>query len=196
MNWLLDLKDEYPFLFFLSCITLAISIVLSVTFLAPTTEITRAMGLVSLQTKATATRHALYWSWRARTNVSSNILNEKTDSRYGLIKGLAKDGNLLFLLPDGKNYVQHNAKLADIVIDNPILANEFIASQYPETSARFDYYGNGNFVVVKTKDNFLNLKLVETGYAKPDPNPPTNIVDKLFSTYYWNIANEVQNEKN
>jgi hypothetical protein len=29
--------------------------------------------------------------------------------------------------------------------------------------------------------------LIEAGYAIPDPNPPTNIVDIAFSTYYWRL---------
>ncbi|MCP4023646.1 MAG: hypothetical protein GY729_17505, partial [Desulfobacteraceae bacterium] len=49
----------------------------------------------------------------------------------------------------------------------------------------FDVYKKG-YVLAWTEHNQIwNLMLVQKGFARPEQDPPTHLVDRLFADHFW-----------
>lgn len=151
----------------------------------PDTTLLNAMGITDLQRRLSATANAVYWSFRASINVAHEPLTSP-QRLFGTIDGLRPSGDLVVTVAEGSKWIHKSFSLADTIIIDVAGVAAFLA-KLRFANARIDVY-NGNQAVVWVSGAPINVKLIEAGLAKPDPWPPTNIVDVAFATYYWNIA--------
>lgn len=156
-----------------------------ITFLMlPDSPLLRAMGITGMQKRVTALSNALYWSTRAALNAKSST--EKPIVLYGNMEGIDQAGKLIVIAPSGSQWVRHSLALADTVITDLYGVAQQVGALRLE-DAKFEVY-HGDQAVIWVRGVPFNVKLIEAGVAKPDPSPPTDIVDIAFATYYWGIA--------
>lgn len=179
MNWIRNLKYDSPILYWMLLTTATFTLLLAILFYMPDTTITRATGLIALQEKAIAFKNAIYWETRAITNPDG--LATPTTS-YGYVDGIDFDKQVFLSTPGEKGYVRTKFKLADVQVNNLNKAASYITT-LRKNDARIDRYGDA--VVIWLNNKPLNIELIESGLAVPDPSPPTNIVDRAFAAYYW-----------
>lgn len=180
-----NFRYDRPKTFFaLSGITLSI-VAFTIFMSLPPSPLFRAIGVTDAQNKATALYYALFWQFRAATTDEGTA--EKQQTIYGNMKGLDHTGELIVSVPSGDRFVLQKLYLADIKITDAY-GTAALIGQLTTVDAKFDIYSN-NQTVVWIKDVPFNVKVIESGFAVPDPNPPTNIVDIAFSTYYWRLFN-------
>lgn len=147
----------------------------------PRSPLMRAIGVTTMQNKVSAFNNAIYWETRARIHTPDSM---KPIVAYGTLVGVTKTGAVVVNVPNGARFEQRMFYLADIKLTDLLGVAVQIGALRTE-DAKFDVYGNT--VVVWVRGVPLNLNLIERGYAMPDPNPPTNIVDQVFAAYYWRL---------
>jgi len=182
-----DFKYESPNLYRAalgSCVTLVVVAVLG---LFPDNEFARAVGIRRLQVKTGALVSALRWEARALIHPSGESVPEVG---FGFLQGIEFDGRVIASVPVDSAYVIKRYHLADIKVTNLRGAANMLYD-LKTTDATLDVYGE--MVVIWIKEKPLNVTMIESGLAVPDPNPPTNIVDKAFAAYYWRIFNGASN---
>lgn len=182
-----DFKYESPNLYRLAVgggITALVVIALA---LFPDGEFSRAAGIRHLQVKAGALKNALRWEWRAMFHPSDASVPAVG---FGFLQGIDYDSHVIASVPVDSAYVLKRYQLADIKITNLVGAAKMLAA-LRTTDATLNVYGD--MVVVWIDEKPLNVTMIESGLAVPDPNPPTNIVDKAFAAYYWRIFNGASN---
>lgn len=181
IDWLIDLKYEFPRLFW-SSIWLGLMVGCGAGFMAiPDTPTSSAMGIVKLQTRAVSLVRAARWYVRVQINTEG--VASPVRVTYGSILGLDRQGALVISEAVGDRWQKTKVRLADVKLIDLRGAAMLVKEHRPE-NARFEIYDEEQ-AVVWIKGAPLNVKLIESGFAEPDPNPPTNIVDKAFATYYW-----------
>lgn len=174
-----DFKYEHPVLHRLLMIIFGVGAALAICVALPDNDATRAMGLVDLKERFTAFRSAVYWETRAAINPGST-LTPTID--YGFVLGVDFDGGVFISVPVNKEFVQRKVKFADIqIVDLQGVAN--LVSKKHQLDAKIESYGD--MAVIWFGDEPLNVELVTAKVAVPDPNPPTNIVDRTFAAYFW-----------
>jgi len=181
MQWFETFRYDYPKLFHTLVVIAGLFLCYFVFMALPDTAFMRAIGVVGAQKRVTALQYATYWKVRASTGSPSD--GAAPAVAYGNLAGLDRNGGLIVSVPSGASYVQRTVKLADIQITD-LYGTAALIGQLRLEDARFDVYAD-NQVVVWIRGVPFNVKLIEAGYARPDPNPPTNIVDMAFATYYW-----------
>lgn len=181
IGWLEDLRYEYPRLVW-SSIWLAMLAALSAGFMAiPDTPTSNAMGLVRLQERATSLVRAVRWYVRVQVN-TEGVASPKRIT-YGTVLGLDRHGNLVISEAVDDRWQKTKVRLADVKLID-VRGAATAVKEFRDENARFEIYEDEQ-AVVWINGWPLNVKLIESGFADPDPNPPTNIVDKAFATYYW-----------
>lgn len=182
MSFLEDFRYDRPRTY---RIMLGSSALLAVTLLLaaiPDSAATEAMGLVALRERAEALRHAAYWQARAMVNTPSALI---PTVEYGFVLGIDADKRVVVSVPVGDRFVTRKLHLADVVVTDLEGAGGLIG-RYKQTNSRIDVYDD--MAVVWIEDKPLNIQLIEEGMATPQADPPTNIVDRAFTAYYWNLA--------
>lgn len=140
-----------------------------------------ALGVTKIRDRGVSLYHASFWFARAQLNNEGYADIERTT--YGSVLGLDKDGQLIIKFADGRKFIKKAMKLADVRLIDARGAAVIVNSLRSE-NAKFEEYSDDQ-VVVWINDEPLNVRLIEAGVARPDPTPPTNIVDKAFAIYYW-----------
>jgi hypothetical protein len=179
-----DIRYEHPRLYFGVVGSALASFLLFVFFSLPTNPFMTSVGINGAQQKAFALGSALFWESQA-------IMHKKSDetkpskSIWASLAGLDKDGRLLVSVPDKASWKIEAIRVADTRITD-IYGAVGLINQYKSEDALLDYYRDDQ-VVIWIRNVPFNVKLIEAGFAVPDPNPPTNIVDRAFASYYWYI---------
>ncbi|KOB43474.1 hypothetical protein [Xanthomonas arboricola] len=180
---LADLRFDHPRIFWCGAVALSATLVLG-TFLAlPDNGFFQATGISGAQRRILALKNAGYWYSRSLTHASAQGL--QFDTRFGNVLRY-QDGRLFASLPSGDRFTEVKLQFADVVVTSPGIAHR-VVHELRFKDARLEIYDKDKSVVwVGGKP--LNITLIEVGAAQPDPNPPTNIVDLAFASYYWNQA--------
>jgi hypothetical protein len=174
-------------------IALAVLMLCSIGFMSlPQTPFLTTIGITGTQHKVSAFGSALFWEYNALRHTKSSG-TAPLKSVWGTVAGLDKTGAILVSIPDGKAWKTEAIHVADTKITNLYGAAGLI-NQFRSEDALLDYY-EGDQVVIWIRDVPINVKLIEAGFARPDPNPPTNIVDRAFASYYWYLFSGEKNEK-
>lgn len=182
-EWLDNLRYDHPGMYGV-LLTLVGSFVLFVCFLLlPDTPLLRAVGINGLQKKMSASANGVYWSARATFHSAGS---GESVQFFGAVEGIDKNGKLIASIPQGTEWSRRNLTLANTEVTDLYGVAQIVGSLRTE-NARFEIYP-GDRAVVWIRNAPLNVKLIEAGVAKPDPNPRTNIFDMAFASYYWTLA--------
>jgi len=183
-NWLDTLRYDHRGLY-CGLVAVVVMFVLGLVFLTlPDSPMLQAMGVTGVQKRLSAFSNALYWS--SRTAVNNKASADRPSVFYGNMEGVDQAGKLIVTVPNGSKWVRHYFALANIVITDIYGVAQQVGALRLE-DAKFEVYSDDQ-AVVWVRGVPFNVKLIESGVAKPDPTPPTNIVDIAFATYYWGIA--------
>lgn len=160
----------------------------------PANQFTRAIGVTEKQENLIYLYRAAFWYARALSHTSTT--EPAIQTIFGNLVGLDKEGRLVIsttqldreghLVPQSSEmdrFVRVPVHLADVRVSDPAAAAQLI-HELVAKDVKFDVYA-GSQVVAWVDGVPLNIRLIEAGAAEPDPNPPTNIVDIAFATYYW-----------
>lgn len=178
---LTDLRFDHPRAFWICTVALTLGVGIGVFLVLPQNSFFEAVGVNEAQRRVFALKNAGYWYSRSLIHASAEDLT--FDTRYGNVLHFA-DGQVTASLPNGDRFEKTALYLADVVVVVPELANQTV-QDVRFKDARFEIYDRDKSVVwIGNKP--LNITLIEVGAAQPDPNPPTNIVDIAFASYYWN----------
>lgn len=180
-----NLRYDHPFIYRSLITVVVMACVLFLFFLIPPSPLMRVIGVTSLQERMSALYYATFWQVRAAAKGSDVV--PVLNTTYGNMAGLDPEGKLVIAVPSGTRFVHSKVNIADIRLVDLFGAATLIGQLRTE-DARFDIY-HDNQVVVWIRNVPFNVKLIEAGFAIPEPNPPTSIVDKAFSAYYWRIFN-------
>lgn len=183
MEFIENLRYDRPILFRVLVTSVAVIFIGSAFAALPQNSFFEAIGVTKAQVRCGALYRAGFWHMRAMLHRDSE--GDKPRVVYGNMVGIDTNGYLVILTPAGDKFVQSTVRLADTTIVNLYGAAAAVALE-STADARFDIY-NQNEVVVWVRSAPFNVQLIEEGHAKPDPRPPTNIVDKAFAAYYWRI---------
>ncbi|WP_323011477.1 hypothetical protein [Castellaniella sp.] len=183
MEWLDTLRYDYPRLFRVLVIVALIISLVGGFMIIPEGSMARAIGITDVQHRVTATFNGLYWSVRAHVHQDGP---EQHVQLYGNIEGIDETTQLVVSIPIKDQFQQKTFRLANTEIIDVYGAVHAVGALRQET-ARFDVY-DGNNVVVWIRGTPLNVKLIESGVARPAPKPPSNIFDRAFAAYYWRLA--------
>lgn len=184
LDWIEGFRMDHPVMF-RGGVALGVAGLLIVGFLAlPDAPVFRASGVTAVQKRVAAVRHAVYWSARAALHSTSKVMEPKV--LYGNLDGVDADGQLVVSSATGAKWAQHKVAFADVLITDVGGVAQQVAGLRFE-NARLELYPD-NQAVVWIRSVPLNVTLVEAGVARPDPTPPTDIVDSAFATYYWSLV--------
>jgi hypothetical protein len=164
----------------------------------PVNTLTKTIGIAQLQAKVIALREAVYWQSRVFLNPKVEV---KHTVFYGYVMSIGDDGMLEVSFPNDTIFVVQKFALADLQIKNKAAVKQFFLD-HRNVNIRFDLYGDMVVLHAQTvpadflNHTPLNIQFIEKGFALPDPNPPSNIVDRAFATHYWNIVKGNANANN
>jgi len=146
----------------------------------------QALGLGDARHRVESGFKAGYWAIRAVRG--SENAEESGLSFRGYIDR-AQDDLLLVYLYEGKGRMRLIVRLAN-VREGSVNVEDF-AKTYRGQNLKFDVYRLPNEryarAVIWQRDIPLNLKVIERA-GGAELNPPTNVVDKVFASYYWRLA--------
>lgn len=182
-DFLETLRYERPRAFKLLFSGILCLVSISIFMLIPELPMLRAMGVSDIQKKISAVANGSYWSFRAF--LSQEGLS-KPQQLYGSIEGVDESGKLIVSIPMDNKWVKQYLRVANTEITDLYGMAQLVGSLRYE-AARFDLYEDDQ-AVVWVRNTPINLKLIESGVAKPAKKPPTNIFDQAFATYYWGVA--------
>lgn len=189
MPYFEDFKYDRPYLYRALIVTLATAAVTVSLCSIPETEVTRDIGLIDLKNRAAALRKATYWQFRALLSTNQQRPNLV---EYGFALGLDADGRAIISLPNGGEFALRRYKIANADIVDRKGADAFI-SQYRQSNARIDVFGSAAVIWIDGEP--VNLSLISHGFAAPDGEVQTSIVENAFAAYFWNEAIGKKNEK-
>lgn len=182
-EFLEDLKYERPVVYGAVLAGMALIVTVAVFMALPPAPILRVIGVTGAQTTLGAAVNAIYWSGRVLLNRTGDEVPMRV---YGNLNGINEQGQLIVTVMAGARVERRTYGVADTQILDIYGAAKIVRALIYENT-RLDVYP-GNQAVVWVQGAPLNVRLIEAGVAKPDPNPPTNIVDSAFATYYWAIV--------
>ncbi|MQA40760.1 hypothetical protein [Rugamonas aquatica] len=175
-----DFKYEHPALY-RGVTAVAMAVLVSAMVVAvPDNDATRAMGLMALRDRGRAACGAMYWETRAGLGAGVAL---SPQVHYGFVTGADGDGAVLISVPENQVFVARKVKLANIRVTD-LQGEAALIKEKRQMDARVELYGDA--AVIWIEGTPLNLALVSADMAVPDPNPPTNIVDRVFATHLWN----------
>ena len=178
-----DLRYDRPGLYWSSLSVLTVLAVTMVFHMLPRNDFFEAAGVSGAQRRSNALRQAAYWYGRSVIHASSMDL--AFDIRYGNAVRF-EAGAVVASIPQGDQFLEQSLHLADVVVKSDSLARQAVR-EVRYRDAKFEIYDQDK-AVVWIEGKPLNITLIERGAAVPDPNPPTNIVDRAFASYYWKQA--------
>lgn len=178
-----DWRYENPLTWRMVIWGIVLSVCIGLFMLLPPAPLLRVIGVTGAQTRLGATANAIYWEARARFGTSDT---ESPVKIYGNLVGISKDGRMAVSVVEGEAWVERVYAIADTQLTDLVGAAKLISSLVTK-NVRIDLYSMDR-AVFWIDGVPLNVRFIEMGVARPDPNPPTNIVDAAFATYYWNIA--------
>lgn len=177
---LTDIRYDYPKAYWGGVFSVVILGLLAVFLVLPQNAFFEALGISDAQRRGHALKSASYWYSRSVIHASSTDL--AFEVRYGNVVRFETDA-VVASIPRGAEFLEEKLHLADVVVQEPRQADEIVrAGRFKD--ARFEVYDRDK-AVVWIEGKPLNITLIELGIATPDPNPPTNIVDLAFASYYW-----------
>lgn len=182
-EFLETLKYDRPITYGLLVASCGLVVLISVFMALPPAPILKAIGVTGAQTTVGATVNALYWSGRVLFNRSGEEVPERV---FGNLDGIDEQGRVIVTVMVGDRIEQRHYNVADTKIVDVYGAARMV-QELRYADCRFDVY-HENQAVIWIKGGPLNVRMIEAGVAKPDPNPPTNIVDSAFASYYWTVA--------
>lgn len=182
-EWLDNVRYDHPGLYGVLLVSVGTMTVFVCFMLLPESPLLKAMGVSGLQTRISATTNGLYWSTRATFNSAGD---GEAVQVFGNVEGIDKSGKLIVSVPEGAQWIRRLLTLANAEVVDLYGVAQIVGSLRTE-NARFEIYPTDR-AVVWIRGAPLNVKLIEAGVAKPDPNPRTNIFDLAFAAYYWSIA--------
>lgn len=189
-EFLTDLRYESPVTFKVLISAILLFFVLFSFVYIPKTELTKAMGIGQLQERFSALRHALYWQSRSVFNQELKI---EHSILYGFLSSISNDGLVVTSVPSGDSYIKMRFTLADIKVRDISAIRKFIDAN-KAANVRLEIYGE--MVVVYLGGSPVNVEFINSGFAIPDLNPDSKIVDVAFATYYWNIVRGKEKSSN
>lgn len=157
------------------------------------TGVGEATGLQSLRTKATNIYYAILWSTRG--DVDAALVAQMAPQRFpGTIEQVIDGVLVVSYYEAGKQY-RRLVKPANVIMTDK-KGFELWAKQYLLKGVTFDFYIpleeiKGHKVwaaVIWYRKTPVNVELVERSLGYPEKNPPTAVVNQVFSQYYWNLA--------
>lgn len=176
---LADLRFDHPRLFWTGTVALSSCLLVAGFFALPENHFMQATGITSAQQRLIALKNAVYWYSRSLIHASAKDLH--FDTRFGNV--VSYSDALHTSMPIGEDFEDVKLHFADVLIVSPSDANRIVeAARFKD--AKFEIY-DGDKSVVWIGGKPLNITMIEEGAATPDPNPPTNIVDVAFASYYW-----------
>lgn len=184
LEWIDDFRETRPLLAWSAIGTGVLSMVIALFMAIPASPMFEAVGATEVQSRIRAAGQSIYWGYRVA--LGRNAL-ERPQTVYGTITGASTQGTVLMSVPVGEGFQIVQVKLANVqseTVDSSRLWR--LVEQVRNQNARVDVYPDGRSVVW-IKGQPLNLMAIEAGAAKPETNPVTNIVDKAFASYYWNV---------
>lgn len=179
-----DLRYDRPRLFYSGAAGLAALLLIAGFAALPATPFFKTIGVTAIQQRAGAAQRATYWFSRSIVHASAAGIIPVV--RYGNVVGIDQDGRIIVSLPDGDQYAHVRFELADVLVTDLGRAAMMIDAIRLD-DAKFEIY-DGNKAVVWLHREPFNVALIEAGAASPDPDPPTNIVDRAFASHYWSIV--------
>lgn len=182
-EWLDNLRYDHPAAFGVAVVCGSLVAAAACFMALPESPLLEAMGVNGVQRRVSASFEAVYWSSRALIHTGDD---DVPVSVFGNVDGVASDGRLIVSVPEGAKWVHRRLALANAqVVD--VYGAARIVGEVRSDNARFEIYPPDR-AVVWIRAAPLNVKLIEAGVAKPDPNPRTNIFDLAFAAYYWSVA--------
>jgi hypothetical protein len=174
-------RFEHPRVFWTGIVSATIAASMYGFMSIPPGPVAKATGVTQLQRRAASLYYAGFWF--ARVEINGQSAAPILSTNYGNVVGLDRRGRLIVSVPNGDRFGRVEVSLADVRLTDLRGAATLIKG-VRDLDAKFEEYP-GNQYVVWLNQIPLNVQLIEAGLAEPDPNPPTNIVDKAFATYYW-----------
>ncbi len=152
----------------------------------------KALGMESVKARITNSYFAILWSSRSATGAE---LMPITPERFsGTIERIVGDVLVVKYYDDGKQ-LRRLVRMANVIATDK---KAFIAwaHQYHLKGLVIDFYDPlgeiaGQKVwgaVIWYRRVPINVELVEQGIGYPEKNPPTAVVNQIFSQYYWHRA--------
>lgn len=152
-----------------------------------------AVGLKPVRERLTNAYYGVLWSTRSSSN-SPDELPITPTRLSGSIERVIGDV-LVVVVYDGKTRSRRLVRLANVIVTNKPEFGKW-ASQYLLKGVVLDFYKpleqiKGHDVwgaVIWHRRVPINVQPVEHGIGIPEKNPPTTVVNQIFSQYYWSLA--------
>lgn len=180
----------------LNCLICLVFCLLLISFLwgASSSSFGRAMGLETIRYRIVHTYYAV--TWAARVGDLANIDIMEPDRRQGYIERIIDDKIVVSYFRDGKQE-RRLIKPANVVITDQQGFQSW-AMQYQLQPLTLDFYlvleqaaGYDVWAAVMWQSREpINVQLVERGMGQPEVSPPTAVVNKIYSQYYWSLARD------
>jgi hypothetical protein len=161
-------------------------------FLAiPRIAFTEWLGVPMYQGRIKAFHNAAFWY--SRSKLVPNKGEKVTDPSFGQVQGLTESGQVVIKIAKGSEWIVMTLPLAGVEITDTYRAAVHMQS-LRHITAEIDVYEEAPdledrySVVIWVHQKPVNLVLVEDGYAKPEPQPVTSIMDRSYAMYYWRLA--------
>ncbi|MCF6783445.1 hypothetical protein [Stutzerimonas stutzeri] len=160
------------------------------------TGLGQAFGLEKVKDRITFSYYAVLWSSRSAAGAESMPL---VPSRFsGTIEKVIDDLLVVTYYDNGSQY-RRLARPANVIATDKAVFSEW-ANQYLLKGVTIDFYQplgevSGHQVwgvVLWYRKTPINVELVELGIGYPEKNPPTAVVNQIFSQYYWHKARGVR----
>jgi len=151
----------------------------------------KVLGMDSVRWRIT---HAYYAAvWASRVN-DANIEPMQPQRTQGTIEEVIDDVLVVSFYTDGK-LRRRLAKPANVVVTSPKGLSEWAGPMLLKGLV-VDFYipvaersGRDVWAVVIWERRVpKNVELVERGWGNPEIDPPTAVVNQIYSQYYWNLA--------
>jgi len=156
------------------------------------TGIGKALGMESVKNRITNSYFAILWSSRSATGAE---LMPITPERFsGTIERVVGDVLVVAYYDNGKQY-RRLVRAANVVATDKRAFDEW-AKKYHLKGLMIDFYEPLDVIAGKQvwgavlwyRRVPINVELVENGIGYPEKNPPTAVVNQIFSQYYWHKA--------
>lgn len=142
-------------------------------------------GMDGLDKKANLLAQAVYWTVKVKLTDSTPISPDQIV--FCDIVGIDAASRISVLVPDKKKYVRRSYAIANIeVVD--ALAAKSLTKEHAGKPVKLRVYGDA--VVIWDQDKMLNLALIEDGFARPHPNPPSPAYHAIFAEHLWTLLKE------
>lgn len=172
---------------------LTTSVICLVLWWAAGTGMGEATGLEGLRKRITYAYYGVMWATRENATDPSEAVDPPRRIS-GSIQQVFGDVMLVDCYEDGKT-IRRLVRLANVIISDKHAFSAWVEA-YKLKGIQIDFYRpiaqiNGVDVwgvVIWHHKSLLNVQPVEMGFATPEKNPPTTVVNQIFAGYYWNQA--------